>query len=75
MDERAEAEALAARRFMMINLMRIAGVAMVLAGIAVFNDALSLPDWAGWVLIVLGMFEAFVTPTLLSRLWNTNRPR
>lgn len=72
MDDREAAEARARGRFMLINAMRIAGVVMILAGIAVFNGALPLPDWAGYVLLVLGMIETFVTPTLLARLWSTN---
>ena len=68
-------EAQSRQRFMVINAMRIAGVAMILAGIAVFNDALPLPEWAGWLLLVLGMFETFVTPTLLARVWSTNEKR
>ncbi len=73
-DPRAEADALAARRFMIINLMRIAGIAMVLAGIAVLNDALPLPHWAGYVLVGLGLIEAFLTPQVLIRSWSTNEP-
>lgn len=75
MDNREDAEARAKSRFMLINAMRIAGVVMILAAIAVFNDALPLPDWAGYLLLVLGMFETFVTPTLLSRMWSTNEKR
>ena len=72
MDNRAPTEAQSRQRFMLINFMRVAGVVMILAGIAVFNDVLPLPDWAGWMLLVLGMFETFVTPTLLARIWSTN---
>lgn len=72
MDNRSPTEAQSRQRFMLINFMRVAGVVMILAGIAVFNDVLPLPDWAGWVLLVLGMFETFVTPTLLARMWSTN---
>lgn len=75
MDNREDAEARAKGRFMLINAMRIAGVVMILAGIAVFNDGLALPDWAGYILVGLGMFETFVTPTLLSRMWSTNEKR
>ncbi|GAA5061637.1 hypothetical protein GCM10023208_31200 [Erythrobacter westpacificensis] len=75
MDSREDAEARAKGRFMLINAMRIAGVVMILAAIAVFNEALPLPDWAGYLLLVLGMFETFVTPTLLSRMWSTNDKR
>lgn len=72
MDSREEAEARAKGRFMVINAMRVMGVVMILAAIAVFNRALPLPDWAGYLLLVLGMFETFVTPTLLARMWSTN---
>lgn len=75
MNSREDAEARAKSRFMLISAMRVAGVVMILAAIAVFNDALSLPDWAGYVLLVLGVFETFVTPTLLSRMWSTNERR
>ena len=57
MDNRDDAEARAKGRFMLINAMRIAGVVMILAAIAVFNGALPLPDWAGYVLLVLGMIS------------------
>lgn len=75
MDSREDAEARAKGRFMLINAMRIAGVVMILAALAVFNDALPLPDVAGYVLLVLGMVETFVTPTVLSRIWSTNDKR
>lgn len=72
MDDREATEARARGRFMLINAMRIAGVVMILAGIAVFNNALPLPHWAGYVLLVLGMIETFITPTLLAGVWSTN---
>lgn len=75
MNSRKDAEARAKSRFMLISAMRVAGVVMILAAIAVFNDVLSLPDWAGYVLLVLGVFETFVTPTLLARMWSTNEKR
>lgn len=75
MDNRDDAEARAKGRFMLINAMRVAGVVMILAAIAVFNGALPLPDWAGYVLLVLGMIETFFTPTMLARFWSTNEKR
>ncbi len=62
----------ARNRFLMIQLMRIGGVAMVLFGIAVLRDAVDLPDLAGYVLLVMGIGEAFVVPHMLARLWSTN---
>lgn len=75
MDDRAEAEARARKRFMVIGAMRFGGVMMILAGIAVINGALALPEWAAWVLIALGMAGTFVVPTVLARTWSTNRRR
>lgn len=59
-------------RFMAINLMRIGGVAMVLIGIVIIQGVLPLPDWVAYILIALGLVEAFIFPTLLARVWSTN---
>ncbi len=67
------AEVLARNRFMMIQLMRIGGVAMVLFGIAVLRGLVNLPDLAAYVLIVMGIGEAFVVPQMLARLWSSNK--
>ncbi|WAT19126.1 hypothetical protein OZN62_06050 [Aurantiacibacter sp. MUD11] len=75
MDDREAAEAQAKQRFFLINAMRIAGVVMILLGILVFNGVMPLPEWAGWVLLVLGMIETFVTPQILARIWSTNERR
>lgn len=60
---------------MAINAARTAGVVVIMAAIAVFNDALPLPRWLGFGLVVIGMFAVFVAPTLLSRRWSTNEKR
>lgn len=75
MDDQSPTEAQSRQRFMLINAMRVAGVLMILAGIAVFNAVLPLPHWAGVLLLVLGMIETFITPTLLARMWSTNDRR
>ncbi len=67
-----EEDARAKGRFMVINLMRIGGIAMILMGIAVLQRMISLPDWTGYLLIVLGMMETFLVPTLLARVWSSN---
>ncbi len=72
MDDRQQAEARARGRFMVINAVRIGGVLMILAGLAISNGALDLPEPVAWVLIVLGMVETFLVPTLLSRMWSSN---
>ncbi len=72
MDRQAD-EAKAKRRFLLINLMRVTGVAMMLFGIAIVQRLIDLPAIAGYVLIVLGFGEAFVTPQILARMWRSNR--
>ncbi len=32
----------------------------------------ALPDWAGYLLIGLGLVETFVTPQVLARMWSSN---
>ena len=53
----------ARNRFLMIQLMRIGGVAMVLFGIAVLRGLVNLPDLAAYVLIVMGIGEAAESQT------------
>lgn len=72
MDDRKQADIRARNRFMVINAVRFGGVLMILAGLAISNGALDLPEPLAWVLIVMGMLETFVFPTLLSRLWSSN---
>lgn len=59
-------------RFIAINVMRVTGVVMVLMGIAITQRAIDLPEMAAYVLIVLGLIEAFVAPAVLSRAWSSN---
>ncbi len=62
----------AQNRFLVINLMRIGGVAMILFAIAILNGAVILPDWAAYLLLALGFVECFIVPQMLARLWSTN---
>lgn len=77
MDNQAEqariSDAVARRRFMVINAVRLAGIAMILIGIAALSDKIALPDVAAYILIVVGMAEAFLLPTMLARKWSTRR--
>lgn len=65
------AEDRAKSRFLVISAMRIAGVAMILLGIAILQGVVTLPEWTAYLLIVLGMVETFLMPQLLARLWRT----
>lgn len=65
----------AARRFALIQAVRIAGLAALLAGIAVLAGALSWPRGAGAALVVAGAMGTFLAPTLLARRWSSRRRR
>lgn len=64
-------EALARQRFAMLNLVRITGLIMVLGGIAAHQGALPLPDPAGLIVAVIGLFGFFFLPNILARRWRT----
>lgn len=62
----------AAARFAVIQIMRLAGVAMVVLGMLAATGRLSqLPEWAGYLLLVIGLADVFVMPTLLARRWRS----
>ena len=71
MKELNPAEALAKRRFTIINAVRLGGIAAFLIGVATLADALGLPDALGFVLVAAGAIGVFLAPTLLARRWST----
>jgi hypothetical protein len=66
-----DADTLARNRFLMLNLVRLTGLAMVLAGIAVHYGKLDLPEIAGYILVALGFVDFFFLPNLIARKWRT----
>ena len=62
-------DSIARQRFFIIQIMRGVGIAMVLAGIAMIRGVIDLPEVAAYVLIVLGLMEAFLMPNVLARMW------
>ena len=64
-------EGLARQRFMILNLVRIAGLAMVLAGIAIAQGAIDLPAALGWILAAAGLLDFFFAPRVLARAWKS----
>ncbi|QIG54811.1 hypothetical protein G6N82_12195 [Altererythrobacter sp. BO-6] len=65
-------EALARKRFMVMNLMRVSGLVLVLLGIAIARGVIDLPAPVGWVLAAIGLFDFFFVPSLLARSWRKN---
>ena len=59
------------RRFAMINLMRLSGVAFVIVGLLIVNGVIDLAPAAGYVFLVIGLLDIFVVPQVLARKWRT----
>ena len=70
MDNRVNDE-VARNRWLVINAVRVAGVAMVLVGILGLRGVFAYPAVAGYILLVVGLFDIFVAPLLLARKWRT----
>ncbi len=69
----SEAPDPARRRFFIIQAVRIAGVACVVAGMLASTGRVSGPVWFGYVLLALGLLGVFVLPPMLVRRWRTPR--
>ena len=64
---------LARRRFLLLALMRVAGVIFVLLGLMITTGATSLPNWLGWVVVAIGVTEAMLLPQVFARRWSSRR--
>lgn len=67
-----EAEALAKKRFMALNLIRITGLVCVLLGIAIAQGVVDLPRMVGVALAVFGLYDFFFMPRMLAKRWNSD---
>lgn len=68
-----DAEALARKRFMILNLVRLTALAMIFAAAANIGGRL-LPEFTptlGYILLVFGAVDFFLAPLLLKRAWRT----
>lgn len=61
----------AAKRFWILQLVRLSGVGLVLLGMAGFANRLGLNEAQGIVLIVGGFVAFFGFPVLLTKHWKT----
>ena len=64
-------DALAKERFRVMQVMRLAGVALFVFGITIVRGIVPLPAIAGYVLAVVGIFDAFIMPVILARRWKS----
>ena len=68
-----EAEELARKRFMILNLVRFGSIALIFAGLANIAGKLlpGLSPFLGYVLLVAGAVDFFLAPVLLKRAWRS----
>jgi hypothetical protein len=64
-------EDLAKKRFIVMQMVRLAGVAIAMIGLLAIAGKIDLPREAGIALFVVGLIEAMLLPTLLVRNWKT----
>jgi hypothetical protein len=57
--------------FMVLQFMRMSGVAFAVFGAAIMAGKVQLPPQIGLGLVVFGAIEALVLPTLLARKWKS----
>jgi len=61
-------------RFLVIQLVRWVGLAMVIAGLLAIDGRIALPREAGYGLFLAGLLEALILPTILARRWKSPPP-
>jgi hypothetical protein len=65
----------ARNRWMVIQLMRVGGVAFAILGIMMARDVVNIAGddnrLVGYGFIVIGLLDAFVVPQYLARKWRT----
>jgi len=68
-----EQEALAKKRFMALNLVRLGGAAVVFLGMLCASDKVDIPGahLIGVLLVAVGLVDFFVMPRVLVKRWKT----
>ena len=60
-----------ARRFWVIQMARLSAFVMVFIGALIVSKIIDLPDFVGYIIIVIGLAEFFVVPAVLSKRWKS----
>lgn len=68
--ERQADETRARNGFIIINVVRFGGVAMIMLGFAIVRGVIDLPQPVGAFIAVAGFFEFFFLPRFVARAWN-----
>lgn len=58
-------------RFWMLQLMRLGGLLLVIAGVMMIAGRLPAPPVLGYGLLLLGAFEFFFLPRMLAKRWKS----
>lgn len=61
----------ARNRFIVLNLVRVAGTALTVFSMLILGDAIEASYALGYFLLALGLFAIFATPLMLARRWRT----
>jgi membrane protein YdbS with pleckstrin-like domain len=72
MDDRVSDE-VARNRWLVINVVRLAGVAMVIVGLLITQQVIPEPAWSGYLLLAVGLLDIFLVPLVLARKWRSPR--
>ena len=58
-------------RWLTINVLRLGGVAMVVAGMLGTRQVIAIPAIAAYALIAVGLLDVFLMPLFLARKWRS----
>ena len=62
---------MARNRWLVINMLRLGGVAMVVAGMLGTRQVVAMPMIAAYALIAIGLLDVFLVPLFLARKWRS----
>lgn len=61
-------------RFFVIQTMRWSGLALVIVGLMIILGKIDVVKEAGYAIFLVGLADALIMPSVLSRLWKTPLP-
>ena len=64
-----EEEALAARRYMMLGLLRLGAIVGLLVGLMIARTVIDAPYWLGVAMAVAGLVAFFFAPPVIAKRW------
>ena len=74
MSKQLSGEEIVRARLRRLTVVRLAGVALCLIGLAVCAGQIALPRLVGVLVVLVGLYEALVFPLVLSRRWRKAKP-